>query len=107
MLQPDLWHLLKRIYVDQHWDKSTTIEIIDKTARQVILAKDTEIWVYGYYRIVPTRLQWGFFSDRLGVIVIYDDDADEVTTVFKPKNGSQFLSTQLDAQKINRNVWRI
>ena len=60
-----LWHLLKRIYVDQDWPADTTLDQLNADARATIQAGDTEIWCYGYYRIDPPRLQWGFFNSSM------------------------------------------
>ena len=45
-----LWHLLKRVYVDQDWPSGTTQEDLDQEARTTIQNPETEIYVYGYYR---------------------------------------------------------
>jgi hypothetical protein len=47
------------------------------------------------------------YSASLNVIVIYDDKAEEITTVFKPQEGAQFFQVQLEARKINRRAWRV
>jgi len=39
-----LWHLLKRIYVDQDWPADTTLDQLNTDARATIQAEDTEIW---------------------------------------------------------------
>ncbi|MBK7202929.1 hypothetical protein [Candidatus Amarolinea dominans] len=48
-----LWHLLKRIYVDQDWPADTTLDQLNADARATIQAGDTEIWCYGI--IASTR----------------------------------------------------
>ena len=50
-----------------------------------------EVYVYGYYRTDPSRLQWGFLNRETGIAVIYDMEADLVATVFKPEEGVQPL----------------
>jgi hypothetical protein len=56
LIPADLWHLLKRIYVDHDWSAEATIEAISEEAKKVIRAKGSQIWVYGYYRTFPPRL---------------------------------------------------
>lgn len=107
LIPADTWHLLKRIYIDHDWPMNTTIEQINKDAKEVIEDKETEIWVYGYYRTMPHRLQWGFFSRSSGIAVIYDEVADLIATVFKPIEGSRFFAVQPEAVQIDRKKWRI
>lgn len=100
-----VWHLLKRIYVDQDWPADTTLEQLNRDARATIESPDTEIWVYGYYRTAPPRLQWGFFRTSTGIAVVYDDEAELIATVFKPIEGKQFFAGQLSACRIDRQEW--
>lgn len=65
------WHLLKRIYVDQDWPAETTLEQLNEDAYDTIQHPDTDIYVYGYYRTDPPRLQWGFLNKETGIAVIY------------------------------------
>ena len=102
-----LWHLLKRVYVDQEWPLGTSLKDLNGDARAVIQHPDTEIYVYGYYRTDPSRLQWGFLNRGTGVAVIYDMEADLVATVFKPEEGALFFERQMDREKIDRKEWRV
>ncbi|PKO20454.1 MAG: hypothetical protein CVU38_20015 [Chloroflexi bacterium HGW-Chloroflexi-1] len=102
-----LWHLLKRICVDQDWPADTTLDQLNADARATIQADDTEIWCYGYYRTDPPRLQWGFFRSSLGIAVVYDDEADLIATVFKPVEGTRFFAGQLSAYRVDRQEWAI
>jgi hypothetical protein len=102
-----VWHLLKRIYVDQDWPAETTLEQLNRDARATIEAPDAEIWVYGYYRTAPPRLQWGFFRASTSVAVVYDDEAELIATVFKPIEGEQFFAGQLSACRIDRQEWEL
>jgi hypothetical protein len=102
-----LWHLLKRVYVDQEWPPDTTLEKLNDDARTTIESPETEIYVYGYYRTDPPQLQWGFFHPVTGVAVVYDAEADLVTTVFKPEGGSLFFQRQIAAVKIDREGWLV
>jgi hypothetical protein len=97
-----LWHLLKRVYVDQEWPPGTTPEKLNDDARATIEDPATEIYVYGYYRTDPPRRQWGFFNLATGIAVVYDAEADLVTTVFKPEEGASFFQRQIAAVKIDR-----
>lgn len=97
-----LWHLLKRIYVDQAWPPGTTLEQLHDDARVTIAEPGTEIYVYGYYRTDPPRLQWGFFNPATGIAVVYDAEADLIATVFKPEEGTLFLQRQVAAVHIER-----
>lgn len=102
-----LWHLLKRVYVDQEWPTDTTLEKLNDDARTTIEGPETEIYVYGYYRTDPPRLQWGFFHPGTGVAVVYDAEADLVTTVFKPEGGTLFFQRQIAAVKVDREGWLV
>ncbi len=107
LLPSGIWHLLKRIYVDQDWPIGTTQEDLDKAAREVVEDTSTQIYVYGYYRTDPPRLQWGFFHEASGIAVVYDMEADLIATVFKPVEGSLFFERQIEAVQIDRKEWRI
>lgn len=102
-----LWHLLKRIYVDQEWPPDTTQQQLNDEARETIEHPETEIYVYGYYRTDPPRLQWGFFHPRTTIVVVYDSEADLVTTVFKPAGGALFFQRQIAVKKIDREGWHV
>ena len=102
-----LWHLLKRVYVDQEWPQGTTVEDLNVDARFTVQSPDSEIYVYGYYRTNPPRLQWGFFNRASGIAVIYDMEADLIATVFQPEEGSRFFEMQIDAIKIDRKDWNV
>lgn len=67
----------------------------------------TEIYVYGYYRTDPPRLQWGFLNPETGMAVVYDMEADLIATIFKPEEGALFFERQIDAVKINRTEWNV
>lgn len=64
LIPTDKWHLLKRIHVDRDWPDDTTIEKLSEDAKKVILDNSSEIWIYGYYRTAPPRIQWGFYSNN-------------------------------------------
>jgi hypothetical protein len=102
-----LWHLLKRVYVDQEWPADTTLEKLNNDARATIENPETEVYVYGYYRTDPPRLQWGFFHPATGIAVVYDAEADLITTVFKPEEGALFFQRQMAAVKIDREGWQV
>lgn len=102
-----LWHFLKRVYVDQDWPSGTTLEQLNEDARATIQDPNSEIYVYGYYRTDPPRLQWGFFNPITGIAVIYDMEADLVATVFRPVEGALFFARQLSLVKIDREEWRV
>ena len=102
-----LWHLLKRVYVDQEWPFGATLEKLNEDARATIESPGTEIYVYGYYRTDPSRLQWGFFNPATGIAVVYDAEADLVATVFKPEEGRLFFQRQIAAIKIDREGWQV
>lgn len=102
-----LWHLLKRIYVDSDWPTDTTIEKLNDDAIATLRNPETEIYVYGYYRTDPPRLQWGFFKKETGIAVVYDMEADLIATVFKPIEGALFFQRQLSSVKIDREGWQV
>lgn len=102
-----LWHLLKRVYVDQDWPVGTSLEKLNEDARAIIQSPDTEMYVYGYYRTNPPRLQWGFLNPETGVAVIYDMEADLIATVFKPEEGALFFERQMGTVKIDRKEWSL
>ena len=102
-----LWHLLKRVYVDQDWPPGTTLEELNKDARAAIEQPETEIYLYGYYRTDPPRMQWGFLMLETGTAVIYDMEADLVATVFKPEEGVLFFERQIGTVKIDRKEWNV
>jgi hypothetical protein len=107
LIPTSLWHLLKRVYVDQDWPIGTRQEDLNHAARTMIQHPETEIYVYGYYRTDPPRLQWGFLNSETGIAVIYDMEADLIATVFKPEEGALFFARQIDAAKINRKEWNV
>jgi hypothetical protein len=94
LVPTELWHLLKRVYVDQDWPIGTSQEDLNHDARTTIQHPETEIYVYGYYRTDPPRLQWGFLNAETGIAVIYDMEADLIATVFKPVEGALFFERQ-------------
>lgn len=102
-----LWHLLKRVYVDQEWPKGTSLEDLRVEAQAIVQNPSTEIIVDGYYRTDPPRLQWGFLNPETGVAVVYDMEADLIATVFRPEEGSLFFERQLDAVRIDRKGWQV
>lgn len=102
-----LWHLLKRVYVDQDWPIGTDLDELNEDARTTIQRPDTEIYVYGYYRTDPPRLQWGFLNPETGISVIYDMEARLIVTVFRPEEGSVFFERQIGMAKIDRKEWNI
>lgn len=91
LIPTNLWHLLKRIYVDQDWPGGTSLEKFNEDARLTIQRHDTEIFVFGYYHTDPPRPQWGFLNHESGIAVIYDMKADLIATVFKPEEGETFF----------------
>ena len=107
LIPTGLWHLLKRIYVDQDWPAETTLEKLNEDARLTIQHPDTQIYVYGYYRTDPPRLQWGFLNPETGIAVIYDMEANLIATVFKPEEGEAFFLRQIGTVKINRKEWGV
>jgi len=107
LIPTGLWHLLKRIYVDRDWPIGTSQEDLNRDARATIQHLETEIYVYGYYRTDPPRLQWGFLNVETGIAVIYDMEAALIATVFKPEEGALFFERQIDAVKIDRKEWNV
>lgn len=107
LIPTDLWHLLKRIYVDQDWPVDTTLERLNQDVRSAILDPETQIYVYGYYRTNPPRLQWGFLNSGTGAAVVYDMEVDLIATVFKPEKGEAFFLGQIDAVRIDRKEWDV
>jgi hypothetical protein len=65
------------------------------------------IYVYGYYRTAPPRLQWGFLNPETGIAVVYDSEADLVATVFKPEEEGLFFERQISCVKIPREKWEV
>jgi hypothetical protein len=102
-----LWHLLKRVYVDRDWPFGTSLEKLNEDARRVIQQPDADIYVYGYYRTDPPRLQWGFMETERRIAVIYDMEADLIVTVFKPEEGALFFDRQIETVKIDRKEWNV
>jgi len=102
-----LWRLLKRVCVEQEWSVGTNLERLNAEARSIVQSPNTEIYVYGYYRTDPPRLQWGSLSRESGIAVVYDMEADLIATVFKPEEGSQFFEMQIDAVRIDRKDWNV
>lgn len=84
-----------------------TQEDLDRDIRETILHPDTEIYVYGYYRTDPPRLQWGFLNPHTGVAVVYDMEADLIATFFKPEEGASFFEAQIGPVKIPRTEWNV
>jgi hypothetical protein len=107
LIPSGLWHLLKRIYVDQDWPTDASQEDLAADIRRTIQNAETGIYVYGYYRTDPPRLQWGFLNPQTGIAVIYDMEADLIATVFKPEEGALFFRRQIDSVKIDRMEWNI
>lgn len=107
LVETALWHLLKRVYVDQEWPPGTTLDDLNEDARATVEDSETEIYIYGYYRTDPPRLQWGFFNPTTGIAVVYDAQADLVATVFKPEEGALFFQRQIAAVKIDREGWQV
>ena len=107
LIPTSLWHLLKRIYVDQDWPEGTSEAQLREDSRATIQAPSTEIFVYGYYRTDPPRLQWGFFNPGTGIAIVYDMEADLIATVFKPEEGTAFFERQMGAVKIDRKEWDV
>lgn len=58
LIPSGLWHLLKRVHVDQDWPLVASQEDLDRDIQTTVLDPETEIYVYGYYRTEPPRLQW-------------------------------------------------
>ena len=107
LIPSGLWHLLKRVYVDQDWPMDTSQEDLDRDIRETVLHPETEIYIYGYHRTDPPRLQWGFLSPHTGVAVVYDMEADLMATVFKPEEGALFFERQIGTVKIARTEWNV
>ena len=107
LIPTGLWHLLKRIYVDRDWPCGTSLEELNKDARGVIQNPNAEIYVYGYYRTDPPRLQWAFLDPETGIAVIYDMEADLIATIFKPEEGVLFFERQIGMAKIDRKEWNV
>jgi hypothetical protein len=107
LIPADLWHVLKRVYVDQDWPVGTTVGELNEDARVTVQDPGSEIYVYGYYRTAPPRLQWGFLNPATGIAVIYDTEADLLATVFKPEEGALFFERQRGTVKIDRQAWNI
>ena len=107
LIPAGLWHLLKRVYIDQNWPVGTRLGDLNEEALATIQHPDTEIYVYGYYRTAPPRLQWGFLNRQTSTAVIYDTEANLIATVFKPEEGSLFFERQIDTVKIGRKEWNV
>lgn len=107
LIPSELWHLLKRVYVDQDWPVGTSLAELNEDARATIQHPNTEIYVYGYYRTDPPRLQWGFLNAETGIAVIYDMEADLIATVFKPAEGALFFDRQIGTVKIEWKEWNV
>lgn len=107
LISTAMWHLLKRVYVDQDWPAGTTLERLNEDAYDTIQDPNTEIYVYGYYRTDPPRLQWGFLNSETGIAVIYDEEADLIATIFKPEEGALFFKRQIETVKIDREAWSV
>ena len=82
-------------------------EDLDRDIRATILHPEAEIYIYGYYRTEPPRLQWGFLNPRTGIAVVYDMEADLIATIFKPEEGALFFARQIAAVKIDRMEWNL
>ena len=107
LIPSGLWHLLKRVYVDQDWPAYTRQEDLAADIQATIQDVTTEIYIYSYYRTDPPRLQWGFLNPQTGIAVVYDMEADLIATVFKPEEGAVFFERQLDAIRIDRTEWNV
>lgn len=107
LIPSGLWHLLKRVYVDQDWPVGTSFEKLNDDARVTIKHPETQIYLYGYYRTDPPRLQFGFLNCKTGIAVIYDMEADLIATVFRPEEGEDFFLHQIGTLRINRKEWGI
>jgi len=70
-------------------------------------AKGSQIWVYGYYRTFPPRLQWAFYSKKSRIVVVYDEQADLIATVFKVEVATEFFLLQDQPRKINLKQWSV
>jgi hypothetical protein len=107
LIPSGLWHLLKRVYVDQDWPEGVSEEDLYRDIQATVQHSDTDIYVYGYYRTDPPRLQWGFLNPATGKAVVYDVEADLIATVFKPEEGTLFFERQIGAVKIDRKEWNL
>ncbi len=107
LIPSGLWHLLKRVYVDQDWPVGTRQDDLNRDVQATIQHAETEIYIYGYLRTDPPRLQWGFLNAETGIAVIYDMEADLIATVFKPEEGAFFFERQIEAVKIDRKEWNV
>ena len=107
LIPSDLWHLLKRVYVDQEWPMDTSQEDLDRDIQETVLHPEADIYVYGYYRTEPPRLQWGFLNAQTGIAVVYDMEANLIATIFKPEEGALFFVRQIDTVKISRMEWNV
>ena len=93
--------------MDHSWPAGTGLEELNEDARATIQAPNTEIYVYGYHRTDPPRLQWGFLNPETDIAVVYDMEADLIATVFKPEEGALFFKNQIGAAKIDRKKWNV
>lgn len=93
--------------IDQDWPIGADQDGLNEDARATIQHPDTEIYVYGYYRTDPPRLQWGFLNAKTGIAVIYDMEADLIATVFKPEEGALFFERQIEMVRIDRKEWNV
>ena len=85
----------------------TSIAGLNADARATVRDPGTEIYVYGYYRTDPPRIQWGFLNPNSNIAVVYDMEADLIATVFRPEEGSGFFQMQIDAMQIDRKGWHV
>jgi len=102
-----LWHLLKRLDVEQAWPPGTTLEHLHDDARVTLAEPGTVISVYGYSRAAPPRLPWGFVNPATGIAVVYDAAADLLATVFTPEAGTLVLPRQVAAAHSERGRWGV
>lgn len=108
LIPTQLWHLLKRIHIDKDWPEGTTLEQFDEEIRQTIANPESIIVVYGYYRTLPPRLQWGFYDTEAEIAVVYDEEANLIVTAFKPIEGLQFFQLyQVNPIRIPREEWQV
>ena len=107
LIPSGLWHLLKRVYVDQDWPVGTSLEKLSDDAKVTIQDPETQIYLYGYYRTDPPRLQFGFLNRKTDIAVIYDMEADLIATVFRPQEGEAFFLYQIGTVRINRKEWAV
>ena len=104
----ELWHYLKRVYVDRDWSEGTTLEQFRQDIRRTLMDSKTQIFVYGYYRTAPPRIQWGFYHPDSRIAVVYDEEADVIVTAFKPiERAAFFTQYQVNPQQIPREEWKI